>query len=176
MNKRIHELFTVLKQEAEGLIADCQNENMSNHAHDRAITVLMKIVEIEQRCKHDIFNKQDAHDNDGSTGTNTQITEINKIQRRLKLWAQVDRQSQVNAKLLNLFLKLAHAGEIVTVDRFRDAYGNDAEFLRHYPQLKNISPKNHGKIFEEDKQVVSIWEPVIEYVEEYKDNTARLNR
>ena len=68
-----------------------------------------------------------------------------------------------------------HAGEIVTVDRFREAYGNDAEFLRHYPQLKNISPKNHGKIFEEDKQVVSIWVPVKEYVEEYQKITARLS-
>ena len=174
MNKHIYELFLRLKQEVEGLIAEIQNENLSNHVSDRAITILMKIVEVEQRCKQEKILTQYTHDDDLTIRTNTQITEINKVQRRLKLWAQ--RQSQVNAKLLNLYIKLAHAGEIVTVDGFREAYGNDEEFLRNYPQLKNISPKNHGKIFEEDKQVITIWEPVIEFVEEYKEITARLGR
>jgi len=170
MNSKIQDLVAGLKQDTETLIADIQYEGLGGEISEKALGMLLKIVELEQRCKQISIG---GHPTNKSSSAELDLTEMNKVERRLKLWSRPDRQHQVNAKLLNLYLKLAERDEQVTVDQFREAYGDDAEFLQNYPQLKNISPKNHGKVFEEVNQVVSIWQSVEQYVIEYKDAISR---
>jgi len=170
MNSKIQGLVACLKQDTETLIADIQYKGLGGEISEKALGMLLKIVELEQRCKRISIGEYPTNK---PSSAEIDLTEMNKVERRLKLWSRPDRQHQVNAKLLNLYLKLTEEGGLVTVDQFREAYGDDAEFLQNYPQLKNISPKNHGKVFDEVNQVVSIWQPVEQYVIEYKDAISR---
>ncbi len=48
-------------------------------------------------------------------------------------------------------------------------YNNQQEFYRNFPQMKTISPKNHGKVFDVQHGIVKIWEPVCHIVQEYEN-------
>ncbi len=94
--------------------------------------------------------------------------EINKIHRRLPMWA--NKQYQINSKILSLFLKMEDEGfSEITEKMLMKRYNNQPEFLTNFPQMKTISPKNHGKVFDVQNSVVKIWEPVRHDVEEYKN-------
>ena len=170
MNNKIQELVAGLKQDTESLITDIQLESLSGGVNEKVLGMLLKIVELEQRCKQVPMGGNPAHK---PSSVDNDLTEVGKVERRLKLWSRPDRQHQVNARLLNLYLKLEKNSEAVKLDQFKEAYGDDTEFLKNYPQLKNISPKNHGKIFDEANQVVTIWSPVEQYVRDYEDVVLR---
>ena len=95
------------------------------------------------------------------------IEEINKLRKKLPLWAV--RQNQINARILTLFLKLENQGSSkITEDMLAVEYGNPSEFNRNFMQMRIFAEKNHGKVFHVDKGVVKIWEPALELVEQYK--------
>jgi len=94
--------------------------------------------------------------------------EINKIHRKLPIWAR--RQHQINSKILTLYLKLEKEGiSNITEKMLMERYNNQQEFYRNFPQMKTISDKNHGKVFEVENGIVKIWEPIRDIVEEYKN-------
>lgn len=93
--------------------------------------------------------------------------EVNKVNRRLLLWAS--RQQQINSRILTTYLKLRRSGHAtITEDQLAQAYGNQNEFHKNYPQMKAISPNNHGKVFEAHNGIVKIWEPVRDAVARYE--------
>ena len=99
-----------------------------------------------------------------------ELSEINKVERRLKRWA--NNQEQINPKILNEYLKMQKdAVNPITEDLLRLNYDNDTEFYKNYPQMKAISLKNHGKVFDlvrdGRREKIVIWEPVKDYVMEY---------
>jgi hypothetical protein len=104
---------------------------------------------------------------DPDPGHDWEQTEIQKVKRRLRLWAT--RQHQINAKILTLFLQLQREGvNNITEKGLRERYNNHQEFLINFQQMKVIAPNNHGKIFDVINDVIKIWEPIKEAVEEYK--------
>lgn len=92
--------------------------------------------------------------------------EIRKVARKLPKWA--NKQNQINSRILNLYLFLTEQyGRPISEDKLRQAYGNNSEFDRNYPQMKIIAPKNHAKVFDSNNGMVSIWPPVQGYVDSY---------
>lgn len=93
--------------------------------------------------------------------------EIRKVNKRVRRWAI--NQQQINAKILTLFLNLERVGtNNITQQMLLQAYNNQAEFNRNFQQMKEITPNNHGKVFDVENDVVKIWEPVQDVVNEYK--------
>jgi hypothetical protein len=41
-------------------------------------------------------------------------------------------------------------------------------FESNFLQMKIIAEKNHGKIFEQNGDIVCLWEPIIESIREYE--------
>lgn len=93
--------------------------------------------------------------------------EVKKVRRRLKLWAR--RQSQINSKILNAFLKLDNSGaSVVRESDLRSELRDMETFKINFDEMKNIAERNHGKVFEQDGDVITLWGPVATYVREYE--------
>jgi len=93
--------------------------------------------------------------------------EIDKLRRKLPLWAV--RQNQINAKILTLFLRLKEQGASEITEAMLSAeYDNPKEFNRNFTQMKIIAEKNQGKVFHVTNGIIKIWKPARELVEEYK--------
>lgn len=100
--------------------------------------------------------------------------EIEKVLRKLPKWAA--NPQQINSKILKLYLDLESSGESkITETLLMERYGNHAEFLRNFNQMKIISPKNHGKVFELRNGVITVWDPIKEAVLDFKRATLRKN-
>ena len=98
----------------------------------------------------------------------TNINEVNKVIRRLKLWAK--RSNQINSKILNAFLKLERSGAtIITEIDLRNELPDERSFESNFAQMKIIAEKNHGKVFEQYGDNVSLWSPVVAGIREYEN-------
>lgn len=105
-----------------------------------------------------------------STADDVIPDEIKKVERKLPRWAS--NPTQINAKILSLFLKLQDDNHVITEQFLMEQYGNHAEFLRNYNQMKTISTKNHAKVFDVIDGNVTIWEPVLDAVLTFKKKIA----
>lgn len=93
--------------------------------------------------------------------------EINKVSRRLKLWAK--RPNQINSKILNAFLKLERSGvSVITENNLRNELSEEKSFESNFAQMKIIAEKNHGKVFEQYGENIVLWPPVVSNVREYE--------
>ena len=99
--------------------------------------------------------------------TNFKSGEVEKVRRRLKLWAK--HQGQINSRILNAFLKLDNSGASVVRERdLRNELPDIATFENNFNQMKNPGKNNHGKVFEQDGDIVTLWGPVAPFVREYE--------
>ncbi len=93
--------------------------------------------------------------------------EVNKVNRRLRLWAR--RQDQINSKILNAFLKLKRSGkEKITEIDLKNELPQEQSFESNFAQMKVIADKNHGKVFDQFGDVISLWDPVVPGIDEYE--------
>lgn len=94
--------------------------------------------------------------------------EINKVKRRLKLWAT--RPHQVNTKLLCTFLKLQESpSSSVPLETLASTINDPTKFATNFNQMCVIASNNHGKIFVVNDGDVSLWEPIADDVLTFKD-------
>ena len=95
--------------------------------------------------------------------------EIEKVKNKLELWAKPERQKNINARILNVFLKLKQSGnECVTEKDMQKQLPNISTFESNFNQMKIIAERNHGKIFEETNGYIEIWEHVRLLVSKYE--------
>ena len=95
--------------------------------------------------------------------------EINKVTRRLGLWAK--RQDQINAKILNAYLRLEQSGTpVITQKMLHAELSGEASFETNFLQMRIIAKKNHGKLFEQYGDQITIWPPVEYAVRKYERN------
>ncbi|MBM95272.1 MAG: hypothetical protein CMI09_05430 [Oceanospirillaceae bacterium] len=95
------------------------------------------------------------------------INEVEKVNRRLRLWAK--RQNQINSRILNAFLKLKRSGlTVITESDLRGEFLEEKSFDSNFLQMKIIAEKNHGKVFDQYGEIISIWRPVADGVNEYE--------
>ncbi|MFA6760501.1 MAG: hypothetical protein WCR69_05585 [Sulfuricurvum sp.] len=95
--------------------------------------------------------------------------EIQKIYRKIPQWLK--KPHQLNHQILVTFMRLSNSNEfpipLSTLERSCEM--DSKKFNSNFDQMKTISEKNHGKVFEEKSGNVILWEPVSEFVVfEYK--------
>ena len=86
----------------------------------------------------------------------------NKTNRRVPRWFR--NPSQYNSTILIGYLELAETNRRVTVSMLRSNCNSISDFSGNYNQMKNFGEKNHGKVFEETNEVISLWEPVKNFI------------
>lgn len=173
------EIVSKIKLKAKQLTLDItqvDEKYTKEQLYNKSLELLLDIHELETLCNQ---NSPAAQENYASTQKNDRTNdaiikdEINKIKRRLPIWAT--KQYQINSKILTLYLKLKDDGNIdITEKMLMEKYNNHLEFNRNFPQMKIISPKNHGKVFDVKNGIIEIWKPVQSIVDEYKKEVFRI--
>lgn len=120
--------------------------------HRRLISALVLVEETENML------------NTRNDSERLSIDEVTKVKRRLKLWSK--RPQQLNTRILRTFLELERSKKNVTEAMLREKF-NDESFDTNFVQMKNIAEKNHGKVFEQNGPIVTIWPPVEDAVREF---------
>ena len=95
--------------------------------------------------------------------------EINKVQRRLRLWSK--RPDQINSKILKAYLELKRGGrgEIREKD-LEELFSDKKSFQTNFIQMRIIADRNHGKVFDQEGEFVNIWGPVEEYISKFESD------
>ena len=117
------------------------------------------------KAKPERRKRRKRHENIGEADKD--VNEINKVASRIKGWAK--KQDQINSKILTSFLELKRENfdKPITEAMLKERSSIET-FDKNFPQMKTIAPNNHGKVFEQNGENITIWQPVILYVEEYE--------
>jgi len=96
--------------------------------------------------------------------SNNSDDEIKKVKRKVPLWMK--RQHQYNYIILSTYMKISNNDEapVLLSNLEKESGMNSMLFYRHYNLMKNIFEKNHAKVFVEEKEKVSLWSPVTEFI------------
>jgi hypothetical protein len=93
--------------------------------------------------------------------------EITKVKRRLKLWA--NRPHQINARILTAYLRLERQGvSPITEKALNNAIGGEPSISSNLLQMRISAEKNHGKVFDQNGEKVTLWPPVLSAIREYE--------
>lgn len=96
---------------------------------------------------------------------NREEIEIEKVRRRIPKWH--NNPKQICSIILNCFMQLSNNGSLpVKKDELKalsEQAGVDT-FETNYNQMKNISIKNHAKVFQEDNGQIYLWAPVSTFI------------
>jgi hypothetical protein len=150
--------LAILKNHLESAAFLVSKGKAEKEAHSKIIQGLVVISEIESSLEKPRVSQP---------STKTDATEVRKVSRRLKLWAK--RQNQINSKILNAYLKLERSGiSPVTEADLRNKLPEETSFESNLTQMKIIAEKNHGKVFEQYGDNITLWEPVIPDIREYE--------
>ena len=161
--------WSQLRNKLESAAFLVSKEGAAKEAHSEVVQCLILLSELESSClgpvkaspsinalhKKEEYSNEDIH------------KEINKVSNRLKLWAK--RPNQINSKILNAFLRLERSG--VSVITEKDLKGKVPEiksFESNFSQMKIIAEKNHGKLFEQYGERITLWQPSASEVRNYE--------
>lgn len=133
----------VLEEELLTIITNSQN--------------LLTQMEKEQELQEQKITQKDK--------TQQQFDEVERVFRRVPMW--LEKPHQYNSKILSTFMAISKNNQIpVSIELLERSLGfhDSRKFLSHYNGMKNISAKNHGKVFEEEQGHIRLWEPVAEFI------------
>lgn len=168
MKNKVKKIKTQAKQLAL-LISQIDSADSMEKAYNSSLDLLFNIHELESvTCAHPTSRNNTDSIVSNRKRNQDEHDEVEKVKRKLPLWAK--RKHQINSKILTLFLRLENEGnEEITESMLAERYGNLLEFQRNFPQMKIISSKNHGKIFDVNSGIIKIWPPILPFVKEHKD-------
>ena len=91
--------------------------------------------------------------------------EIKKVKKRISRWFL--KRDQKNSRILYTFIKLYEQNNgVVTYDQLNEE-ANIPKFKENFDQMKIISRKNHGKIFEQTGNNIKLWKEVEDIIWDY---------
>jgi hypothetical protein len=150
-------MISKLRNEIEEAAFMLANNENKKEIHSKLVKCLVLIDKLDSDSEN-ALSKDDI------------TIEINKVIRRLKMWAKPERQSQFNSKILNAYLEIKRSGiQNITEQNINDHLGLNTWFLANFNQMKIIADSNHGKIFDVDGNYVKIWEPIKLAVNNYEN-------
>ncbi len=91
--------------------------------------------------------------------------EIDKVKRKVPKW--LNSQDQICTTILTQFMQLSENGKKgVSREELKKASENHGvnDFMGNFNQMNNFGEKNHAKVFTEVGHIISLWEPVSEFV------------
>ena len=127
-------------------------------AHKEIVKALISLTELDIAYERTQTSK---------SGGISIAEEINKVKRRLRLWAK--RPYQINARILTAYLKLERQGvNPITEMALNKAIGNEPSISSNLLQMRISAEKNHGKVFDQNGDKLTLWPPVVSAIREYE--------
>ncbi|WP_205618899.1 hypothetical protein [Spongiibacter marinus] len=152
-------IFLELKSQLKICAFKVSNGADRTEIHDQLVDAIVNLNKLEAQMTTSGSTKK-------ATIALSDTSEINKVARRLKLWAK--RKDQKNTQILMAYLDLRRSGQTtITESQLANAV-NDPAFATNFIQMKIIADRNHGKIFDQRGELVTIWPPVEEIIGEFE--------
>lgn len=119
---------------------------------DKLLQIIINLSTLEQNTLSECSNSNVEHQD-----------EIDKVKRKVPKWMK--KTHQYNYLILKAFMDISDNNEHrITVDELEEYVNIGQSFLANYNNLKTISHKNHGKVFDEIDREIELWEPVAEFI------------
>lgn len=90
------------------------------------------------------------------------IEVANKKDRKTPGWLK--HPTRINSTILISYLELSEQYENITERMIRNKCSTINDFKGNFNQMKNFSEKDHGKVFEENFGIISLWKPVEKFI------------
>ena len=163
----IESKLSQLKNRLESAAFLVSKENAAKEAHSEIVQALVILAELKSANIPTTSSSLSGNNQNLVTEANNESNEINKVGRRLNLWAK--RKGQINSKILTAFLKLERSGEsVITEDMLKAELSDESTFESNFAQMRTISDRNHGKVFDQYGDRITIWPPVVSVVRKYE--------
>lgn len=158
----------------ENLIFKIGQQESYKDLHTTSLHILKDLYGLEKQ-------NQETSPSSRKTKKSNMVTdetekEILKVERKLEKWAK--NQNIIPAQILTAYLLLKKGKSFenfinkeILGKAIEKRFGDSAKFSANFSQMKNVSEKNHAKIFDvSNRGNITIWEPIIKYVNTYKEN------
>ncbi len=93
--------------------------------------------------------------------------QIEKVHNKIPTWFKVDKQHQINSRILLRFLELHSTNPYVSFESLKQKCIVDMpfdKFKSNYSQMINFGTKNNGKIFDDTEGFIKLWQPVEQFI------------
>jgi hypothetical protein len=99
--------------------------------------------------------------------------EVWKVHNRIPKWFR--KTHQINSRILIAYLELLGEGNSVPAYKLEAACRSIKTFSNNYTQMKSFGERNHAKVFEETGGLITLWEPVREFIKkEYRHHNKKI--
>ena len=165
--------FSALKNNLESVAFLVTKGSSEKEAHTEIVQSLVLLAQIEAEINdlvkiedNNAFNNYERKTINSPHSNYSSVSEIDieikKVKRRTPRWFK--NPSQYNSTILFGFLQLSEQESRVSTSMLRNKCQQVKDFDGNYNQMKNFGEKNHGKVFEEKDGIITLWEPVQEYI------------
>jgi len=157
---KIEELQKQLESAVYLVAKSGQSEESQREAVAELIRATITLTELSLAYVH-------SESEDERASSVSKSKEINKVTRRLKLWA--NRPQQINSRILTAYLTLERARvSPITEQALNEEVGGELTFATNFLQMRISAERNHGKVFDQDGDRVTLWSSVEPAVREYE--------
>lgn len=147
MNKLIESIELAKELYKYGVV----HEN--NLIEDKSLSLITNLTLIQE-----MFSVETS-----SNSNNNIENEIERVKRKVPKWLG---KEQYNSRILFAYIKLSNFNQLPV--KFSDLMNfteiDEKTFLGHYNGMKIITKKNHAKVFEEENKIITLWEPVADFI------------
>lgn len=148
-------------QQASELLYEVGQGKAHRLLHQQGLALLVSVNELQQLA----IDLEEKGKKPQLSPEEAQEKEIAKVTRKLKRWAK--NPEQINTRLLLHFLAHYRAGTTPITKSMLEQFA-DREGIKNFNSnlfgMSHIWGKNHGKLFDVEDGVITIWPPVADQV------------
>lgn len=164
-SKLISEKYGTYNEHQNGWVISTTNIFLNDENHIDITNQLRELnnekpIELEKSSANLNLNKK-SEKTEYST-TNQKEQEIDKVFRKLPKWFK--NPDFICSRILIIFLELEKKYGSVKYDLLAEYCAGIKTFKSNFAQMKNFGEKNHGKVFEQNGSIITLWNPVKENV------------
>lgn len=164
-SKSVAEQYGVYNEHQNGWVISTTNSFINDEKHIEITNQLRELnneksIELEKSIPISNLNRK-SEKTEYST-SNQKEKEIDKVYRKLPKWFK--NPDFICSRILIIFLELEKKYGSVKYDLLADYCSGIKTFKSNFAQMKNFGEKNHGKVFEQNSSIVTLWNPVKENV------------
>lgn len=139
-------------------LSEASKLDSSSNIQRHLVNALMDLGQLRNSLPKTV----EAHQN-----TNIEAEEVRKVSRKIRnKWSK--NPNQKNTLILSAFLRLKNQGvEKITFEMIEQEIGLGTGFYPSFQQMKTISEKNNGKVFETFGEFIEIWPPVKNIIDSF---------
>lgn len=169
-SKSVSEKYGVYNEHQNGWVISTTNSFLNDKNHIDITNELRELNNekpIETENQIPILDLKTKSKKTEYSTINQKEIEIDKVYRKLPKWFK--NPDFICTTILIIFLEMEKKFGSVKYDLLAEHCSGIKTFKSNFAQMKNFGEKNHGKVFELNGEIVTLWNPVKDNVlSEYK--------